>query len=147
MMFDTLKKKNQWWWLQFDILNKNQQQRQQLPIYEKKRQLIQLENTFVYSGDSCILDKLVPQASKVEPLKYYKDGTVTGGNTTSECVFVIWQLSKRHIIPNIREYLSLFKLGHHLGNRGSSWVFKARSRQERDEWVWALHKEFGVLKL
>lgn len=144
MMFNTLKNKKQWW-LRF---GENSQQREFLPVYTKSRQLIQLEDAYIYSGDPCIMDKLVvSHVSKTEPARYYKDGAITGGDTTSDCVFVIWKIAKKHFVPNFREYLSLLKLGHHLGNRGTSWVFKARSRQERDEWVWALHKEFGILQL
>jgi hypothetical protein len=132
-----------------DIVEDHMQQRTELTLYEKKRLLVSLNNAYVYSGDECLLDQLIAQQhkEKIEPLRYYKDGQITGGNKTSECVFVIWQIAKRHFVPNFREYLSLLKLGHRLGNRGSCWVFKARSKQERDEWVWALHVEFGLLKI
>jgi hypothetical protein len=149
MMFDTIKYKKQWW-RQFDCSSSaNLQRREHLPIFEKRRQLSNLHTSYVYSGDECIADKLIvdTNSSKKEPLRLYNDGVVTGGSKTSDCIFVIWQIAKRHIVPNIREYISLFKLGHRLGNRGSCWVFKARSKKERDEWVWALHKEFSVMEL
>ncbi|GAA5816878.1 hypothetical protein MFLAVUS_010412 [Mucor flavus] len=146
LMFNTVKSKNQWW-CHLNLKDDNTQQREMVSMYDKQRQLIHLKDSFVYSGDECILDKLLFQAKSKEPARYYADGAVTGGEKTSECVFVIWQIAKRHFVPNFREYLSLLKIGHRLGNRGSSWVFKARSKQERDEWVWALHKEFGVLRL
>lgn len=148
LMFDMMKNKKQWW-CHLNMNDDHYQQRERLAVYEKRRQLIQPENAYVYSGDECILDKLLTtrQSKNNEPSRYYKDGEIPGGYKTSECVFVIWQIAKRHFVPNIREYISLLKLGHRLGNRGSCWVFKARSRQERDEWVWALHQEFGVLKL
>lgn len=147
MMFDVIKSKKQWW-RQLDCVNDNMEQREPLPIYKKRRQLTHLDTSYIYSGDECILDKLLVNSNnKQEPYRLYKDGVVSGGNKTSECVFVIWQIAKRHIVPNLREYMSLFKMGHRLGNRGSCWVFKARNRQERDEWVWALHKEFLVIKL
>lgn len=145
-MFNTVKSKNQWW-CHLDLKDDNTQQREMVPMYDKQRQLVHLKDSFVYSGDECVLDKLLSQAKSKEPARYYGDGSVTGGEKTSECVFVIWQIAKRHLVPNFREYLSLLKIGHRLGNRGSCWVFKARSKQERDEWIWALHKEFGVLRL
>ncbi|GAN07400.1 hypothetical protein MAM1_0159d06897 [Mucor ambiguus] len=119
------------------------QQRKELLLYQKKRVLLYLKDAYVYSGDECILDKY--EQEKVEPLRFYKDGIVTGGSKTSECIFVIWQIAKRRFVPNVREYMSIFKLGHRLGNRGRCWVFKARSKQERDEWVEALSVEFGLL--
>lgn len=124
------------------------QQRKELTLYEMKRVILSLNNAYIYSGDECLSDQLVPKQlkEKIEPFRYFEDGQVTGGNKTSECVFVIWQIAKRHFVPNLREYLALFKLGHRLGNRGSCWVFKARSKKERDEWIWALHAEFGLLK-
>lgn len=132
-----------------DIVEDHMQQRKESTVYEKKSVLLSLNNAYVYSGDECILDQLVDKQGKekIEPLRYFKDGQVTGGTKTSECVFVMWQIAKRHFVPNFREYLSLFKLGHRLGNRGSCWVFKARSKQERDEWIWALHVEFGLPKV
>lgn len=147
-MFDTLHKNPQRQNVLFNCMRTSQneehtQQRKEMILYEKKRVVLHLKDAYVYSGDECILDKY--EHEKIEPLRFYKDGTVTGGNKTSECIFVIWQLAKKHFVPNVREYLSIFKLGHRLGNRGTCWVFKARSRQERDQWLETLNVEFGLL--
>ncbi|KAI8641170.1 hypothetical protein BD408DRAFT_444503 [Parasitella parasitica] len=147
IMFDTLQKNPHHNTL-FNCIrqpknSEQMQQRKEMVLYQKKRVLLHLKDAYVYSGDECILDKY--DYEKVEPPRFYKDGTITGGNKTSDCIFVIWQLAKRRFVPNVREYLSLFKLGHRLGNRGTCWVFKARSKQERDAWLETLHVEFGLL--
>ncbi|KAI8372615.1 Pleckstrin homology domain-containing protein [Choanephora cucurbitarum] len=142
LLFDIMKRaKSSLFCLKQPLTEK--QAREERMVYEKKQILIDLENAYIYSGEECVLDQYVVDAGQ-EPLRYYKDGVVTGGDTTADCVFVVWQVAKRHVIPDFREYLSLLKLGHRLGNRGSCWVFKARSKQERDEWIWALHVEFGL---
>lgn len=147
-MFDTLHKDPENHNILFNCTSRpsdgeHRQQRKELLLYQKKRVLLHLKDAYVYSGDECILDKYAQE--KVEPLRFYKDGIITGGNRTSECIFVIWQIAKKRFVPNVREYMSIFKLGHRLGNRGRSWVFKARSKQERDEWLEMLNVEFGLL--
>lgn len=109
-----------------------------LQLYEK-HQCIALGQQYIYSGDECILEE--PQQVTAANYYYYyaDDQLVTRQGKTSDCLFVIWQMKSRHFIPKIREYLSLFKFGHRLGNRGHYWIFKARNKQERDEWIWALH--------
>jgi len=148
IMFDTLHKDPENHNILFNCMSRpsdgeHRQQRKELLLYQKKRVLLHLKDAYVYSGDECILDKYAQE--KVEPLRFYKDGIITGGNRTSECIFVIWQIAKKRFVPNVREYMSIFKLGHRLGNRGRSWVFKARSKQERDEWLEMLNVEFGLL--
>ncbi|CEP17660.1 hypothetical protein [Parasitella parasitica] len=148
IMFDTLQGNPQHHSTLFNCMrpsrnSERMQQRKEMILYQKKRVLLHLKDAYVYSGDECISDKY--EREKVEPSRFYKDGTITGGNKTSDCIFVIWQLATRRFVPNVREYMSLFKLGHRLGNRGSCWVFKARSKQERDAWLETLHVEFGLL--
>lgn len=112
-----------------------------LPIYEKKRALIRLEDSYVYTGDECILDQFIKLDRLQEPDRYYPDGLITGNDRASDCVFIIWQVAKRHFISSFREYVSILKLGHHLGTKGTCWVFKARNKEEKDIWLSALHKE------
>ncbi|KAI8378956.1 hypothetical protein BD560DRAFT_487846 [Blakeslea trispora] len=144
LLFDTRKRNETNLISCFGHKQTEKQAREERVLYEKKKTLLDLENAYVYSGEECVSDQLVAESGK-EPLRYYKDGVVTGGDATSDCVFVVWQAAKRHIVPDFREYLSLLKAGHRLGNRGSCWIFKARNKQERDEWIWALHVEFGLL--
>ncbi|KAI9483253.1 MAG: hypothetical protein EXX96DRAFT_648013 [Benjaminiella poitrasii] len=156
MIFDTMKKKSNSFrfmacyccccYCCYSIDDK--EERESSVLYEKKKVLeLQRDTTYVYSGDECILDQLIDtdQQQLTEPYRYYKDGLVTGQDKISDCVFVIWQLSQRHVVPDIRATLSVFKLGHRLGQRGSCWVFKARNRRERDEWMWTLHADFALL--
>ncbi|KAI8366040.1 uncharacterized protein BYT42DRAFT_151582 [Radiomyces spectabilis] len=63
----------------------------------------------------------------------------TGRETNDSCVFVIWQGAKRRYVVQWREYLNLLKLGHHLGRRGHIWICLARTREERNAWIWAIH--------
>ncbi|RCH83645.1 hypothetical protein CU097_002606, partial [Rhizopus azygosporus] len=88
-----------------------------LPIYEKKRALIRLEDSYVYTGDECILDQLIKPDRLQEFDRYYPDGVITGSDRASDCVFIIWQVAKRHFISSFREHVSILKLGHHLGTK------------------------------
>jgi hypothetical protein len=128
----------------YDILKRKRwtSERTDLDFY-RQRTIISLKNAYIYSGQECLLDQLV--INKNEPLYCFQDGMVTESAQTVDCVFVIWKKSKRHFIASFREYLSLFKLGHRLGNRGTFWVFKARNRQEKEAWVCALHQEYNSI--
>ncbi|KAI9266074.1 hypothetical protein BY458DRAFT_512558 [Sporodiniella umbellata] len=106
-------------------------------VYPSRRVLTNLESAYVYTGNECVMDQLV-HLEKVPPC-YYQDQTTTQ-STTTDCVFVIWQLASRHCVVNIRENLSLLKRGHHLGQKGDCWIFKAKSKQQRDTWLSFLHK-------
>lgn len=106
-------------------------------IYSAKRVLMNLETTYVYTGNECVLDEWV-KLEKLPPC-YYSD-QATEETATADCVFVIWQLASRHVIANLRESLSILKYGHHLGQKGTCWIFKAKNKKERDDWMSVLHK-------
>ncbi|KAG0763023.1 hypothetical protein G6F16_003986 [Rhizopus arrhizus] len=109
-------------------------------IYQKKKALLDLQTAYIYTGYECVLDQLVRLENS--PACYYPEGITTGNDRTSDCVFVIWQLAKRHFVSDLRESLSLLKLGHRLGQKGTCWIFKTKNRAERDRWLSALHKEW-----
>ncbi|KAG1156450.1 hypothetical protein G6F37_007593 [Rhizopus arrhizus] len=109
-------------------------------IYQKRKALLDLQTAYIYTGYECVLDQLVRLENI--PACYYPEGITTGNDRTSDCVFVIWQLAKRHFVSDLRESLSLLKLGHRLGQKGTCWIFKTKNRAERDRWLSALHKEW-----
>ncbi|KAG1281558.1 hypothetical protein G6F57_000059 [Rhizopus arrhizus] len=109
-------------------------------IYQKRKALLDLQTAYIYTGYECVLDQLVRLENS--PACYYPEGITTGNDRTSDCVFVIWQLAKRHFVSDLRESLSLLKLGHRLGQKGTCWIFKTKNRAERDRWLSALHKEW-----
>ncbi|KAG1046515.1 hypothetical protein G6F43_011002 [Rhizopus delemar] len=109
-------------------------------LYQKRKALLELQTAYIYTGCECVLDQLV-RLEKV-PACYYPEGITTGDDRTSDCVFVIWQLAQRHFVSDLRESLSLLKLGHRLGQKGTCWIFKTKNREERDRWLSALHKEW-----
>ncbi|KAI9301050.1 hypothetical protein BJ944DRAFT_272057 [Cunninghamella echinulata] len=78
--------------------------------------------------------------------------TVDGERTRDQvhqCAFVIWQRSSfasdysnyHYYITQIKEHVSLLKLGHRLGRKGDSFIFLASTVEEKDAWLWALHHE------
>jgi len=58
--------------------------------------------------------------------------------------FVVWYNSKKSFVKSARE--GKVKRVAALGHTGSSIVFKARSRQERDIWVMAIGVEIERLQ-
>ncbi|CAG8437613.1 6230_t:CDS:2 [Acaulospora colombiana] len=81
--------------------------------------------------------------------KKYEDG-LCSYDKNEECTFVIWKGKKRYTLEfngkkangpfglNIKKKI---KLNH----PGECWVFRARNRSEREEWVWALNIEIARL--
>ncbi|ORY99287.1 hypothetical protein BCR43DRAFT_523261 [Syncephalastrum racemosum] len=90
------------------------------------------EKTYVYSDDQ-------PGSSTHLPPRLFSDGTTNERN--AECSFAVWRADQRHVLVSLREKLSVLKLGHRLGSKGTIWVFMARTRAEKEAWVWAAHHE------
>ncbi|KAI8099717.1 uncharacterized protein BX664DRAFT_382217 [Halteromyces radiatus] len=74
------------------------------------------------------------------------DGERSRNEGIYQSAFVVWQrysLSKNHWIMQIKEHISLLKLGHRLGRKGHSFVFLASNMEEKEAWLWALQQELS----
>jgi hypothetical protein len=97
------------------------------------------KSTYVYA-----LDQAAELKSDDAPTTMMTtDGVRTRGEV-HQCAFVVWQrysFSKNHWIMQIKEHISLLKLGHRLGRKGHSFVFLASTVEEKEAWIWALQQE------
>ncbi|KAG0179889.1 hypothetical protein DFQ28_001662 [Apophysomyces sp. BC1034] len=99
-------------------------------------QMLELSGGYVYSGEECLKDQ---EMDPNLPPRFFADTTSSDNNT--DCVFMLWQSKQYHAVAKLREHLQVLKLGHRLGRKGSMWVFLARNNEEREAWVWALHRD------
>ncbi|KAI9289624.1 hypothetical protein BC943DRAFT_314787 [Umbelopsis sp. AD052] len=90
---------------------------------------IDLRQTYVYSGRQCLEDKVVYDFER--PNRIFADGLVSNDDV-KECIFVLWQARKSS---------GFFESNKsRLATKGNLLIFMARSRQEKEEWVWAIQQ-------
>lgn len=111
----------------------------------RRYQSIALDNCYVYSGPITLGDLLVGRErwfDRTNPGSHaiprvYPDGWKSAEDESYRC-FVLW-FGKKRPVTNKKE--KTVRLINRLGVQGTSMVFLARSRQERDLWVLALNYE------
>lgn len=119
--------------------------------YHKRCGNINLADCYVYSGKITENDLLYSSSSKfnvksngVHRLpRIYPDGMCCFDND-EECTFVIWQGEQsRYIGRDKKEKRNVIRLKKKtmLNHPGKIWVFRARSKIEREEWVRAINVE------
>lgn len=103
---------------------------QVLPTSTHEHQMaIDLRQTYVYSGRQCLEDKVVYDFER--PNRIFADGLVSNDDV-KECTFVLWRA--KHSTGLFESKKS------RLASKGSLFIFMARSRQEKEEWVWAIQQ-------
>ncbi|CAJ0837130.1 4106_t:CDS:2, partial [Entrophospora sp. SA101] len=109
--------------------------------YHKIAGVIHLEDCYIYSGEITENDLLYSSlvrydnAATVDVLpRIYSDGMCCYDDD-KECTFVIWEGEKRYYFSKNGKFISLKK--KKMLDTGKTWVFRARSRLECEEWVWA----------
>ncbi|CAJ0916573.1 5705_t:CDS:10 [Entrophospora sp. SA101] len=113
--------------------------------YHKIAGVIHLEDCYIYSGEITENDLLYSSlvrydnAATVDVLpRIYSDGMCCYDDD-KECTFVIWEGEKRYYFSKNGKFISLKK--KKMLDTGKTWVFRARSRLECEEWVWAFKVE------
>ncbi|CAO3667957.1 unnamed protein product [Umbelopsis ramanniana] len=114
----------------FQYLFRNRMTGQVLPTSTHEHQMaIDLRQTYIYSGRQCLEDKVVYDFER--PNRIFADGLVSNDDV-KECTFVLWQA--KHSTGLFESKKS------RLASKGTLFIFMARSRQEKEEWVWAIQQ-------
>ncbi|CAG8573882.1 14357_t:CDS:2, partial [Dentiscutata heterogama] len=114
--------------------------------YHRRKGIINLLDCYVYSGH--ITDHDLPYSSTPHRVgnemynfpRIYSDGMCCF-DEKDECTFVIWQGNKHHVIERSGVIGVEFRKKAKLDSNGKVWIFRARNKSEREEWVWALNVE------
>ncbi|OZJ04107.1 hypothetical protein BZG36_02848 [Bifiguratus adelaidae] len=104
--------------------------------------VIKLRDCYVCSGKHSLGDLPAHENHRVP--KMFADGLITNDEDGS-CTFSIWKSRSRKHFSNSRRKVLVRRQGKLPASKGDIWVFRTRNRQERDEWVWALHTEIERL--
>ncbi|RDW25166.1 hypothetical protein B0I71DRAFT_43086 [Yarrowia lipolytica] len=113
--------------------------------YERFRD-IPLKEAYVYSGNIAESDILTRDemsdlsSDKVVP-RMYKDGWKSAESETLRCI-ILWFPRKKAVTTNSATKL---RTVNRLGVSGHRYIFVARSRQEKEQWVMALSHEIEKL--
>ncbi|KAI9017961.1 Pleckstrin homology domain-containing protein [Phycomyces nitens] len=100
-----------------------------------KKGTFDISNCFVFSGDlSMDMDR--PPS---RPPRMFSDGLVTEDSDT-ECIFTLWKPLLRRTFSPQRQRIMVYKTDFRPNPEGETWTFLAKSRQEREEWVWAINQ-------
>ncbi|GAB5590887.1 hypothetical protein Unana1_05787 [Umbelopsis nana] len=115
----------------FNSVERNKMTGQIIPsIYHSLKSSFDLSGTYVYTDND-------NQAPPRRPARIYLDGLVVPKDEEENaCTFAIWVPSKRRYYSHKKHKVIVTKQ-HTL--QGKSWLFIARSRQEKDLWVTALN--------
>ncbi|KAI9490165.1 hypothetical protein BDB00DRAFT_566645 [Zychaea mexicana] len=97
------------------------------------------QQVYVYSAEDDVGSQDSRGKTK-QPPRMFEDGRTVESSSTETCSFVIWQTAQRHLLVTLRERLSTLKFGHRLGRKGTVWVCLARSQDEKEAWVCAMHQ-------
>ncbi|CAG8520002.1 7697_t:CDS:2 [Funneliformis mosseae] len=119
--------------------------------FHKRRGCIHLTDCYVYSGGITENDLLYSSSSRYNISdngthklpRIYPDGMYCFDDD-EECTFVIWQGEQKYCLERDKEKSRnsiCLKKTTTLDRPGNIWVFRARSRIEREEWVWAINVE------
>ncbi|KAG5358187.1 Meiotically up-regulated gene 56 protein [Yarrowia sp. B02] len=113
--------------------------------YERFRD-IPLKEAYVYSGniaESDILtrDEMSDLCSEKTVPRIYKDGWKSAESETLRCI-ILWFPRKKAVTTNSATRL---RTVNRLGVSGHRYIFVARSRQEKEQWVMALSHEIEKL--
>ncbi|CAG8654638.1 17866_t:CDS:2, partial [Funneliformis caledonium] len=121
--------------------------------YHKYKWCINLRDCYVYSGEITeheYYDSNQSQERSVaksynngQLAKIYGDGMVSYDNY-KDTSFVIWKNKRKYCFGNDGMKIQVNRRIQ-LNTRGKFWVFRARSRMECEEWVWALNAEIERL--
>jgi hypothetical protein len=116
--------------------------------FNKRCGCIDLADCYIYSGSITEYDLLYSSTSRfnVKNVEIYKlpriysDGMCCYDND-EECTFVIWQGRQKFYFGKDDIKKGYLKKKTMLDQPGNIWVFRTRSRIEREEWVWAINVE------
>ncbi|CAB4488022.1 unnamed protein product [Rhizophagus irregularis] len=122
--------------------------------YYKRKGCINLRDCYVYSGSSITEHEYyksnLPQEQSIAksysqgPLaKLYGDGMISYDDY-KETSFVIWKGRRKYYFNNDGMKISMEKIIKY-DIPGDFWIFRAKNRIEREEWVWALNVEIERL--
>ncbi|CAG8553080.1 7854_t:CDS:2 [Cetraspora pellucida] len=114
--------------------------------YHRQKGIINLLDCYIYSGH--LTDHDLPHSSTSHKLgnevlylpRIYSDGMCCFDDD-DECTFVVWQGNKHHVIKRHGTIGLELQKKTTLDSSGKAWIFRARNRIEREEWVWALNVE------
>lgn len=115
----------------FNSVERNKMTGQIIPsVYHSLKSSFDLSGTYVYTDNG-------NQAPPRRPARIYLDGLVVPKDEEDNaCTFAIWVPSKRRYYSHKKHKVIVTKQ-HTL--QGKSWLFIARSWQEKDLWVTALN--------
>ncbi|RIB14956.1 Pleckstrin homology domain-containing protein [Gigaspora rosea] len=113
--------------------------------YHRRKGIINLLDCYVYSGqitdhDLSYSRNLNRVSTEMQNFpRIYSDGMCCFDDD-DECTFVVWQGNK-HVIKRSGAIGVEFRKKATLDAVGKVWIFRARNRSEREEWVCALNVE------
>ncbi|CAI2183773.1 16620_t:CDS:2 [Funneliformis geosporum] len=121
--------------------------------YHKHKGCINLRDCYVYSGEITEHEYYDSNRSQERSIaksynngqfaKIYGDGMVSYDNY-KDTSFVIWKSKRKYYFDNDGMKIQMNQRIQ-FNTRGNFWVFRARSRVECEEWVWALNAEIERL--
>ncbi|KAI8393266.1 Pleckstrin homology domain-containing protein [Radiomyces spectabilis] len=104
-------------------------------VHHKKGRL-DIANCYVYSGGISLDTSTVENPNR--PARLFKDGLATADEDI-DCVFSLWKPRLRRYFSTKRQRIIIFKNDQRISAQGDIWTFYAPSRQEKEEWVWAIN--------
>jgi hypothetical protein len=100
--------------------------------------LIDIAGSFVYSGVEFTKKKKGASKSEKKVARIYENGLSTNDEKLV-CLFSIWRPKQRRYFSSVRKQLRVYTNDKQLNPKGDTWLFLAHSREEKEEWVWALN--------
>ncbi|KAF7723844.1 hypothetical protein EC973_001569 [Apophysomyces ossiformis] len=102
--------------------------------------MIDIADAYVYSGELAL-----PKERPNRPPRLFKSGLTTA-DSDEACVFSLWKPKARRYFSPKRKRLTVYTHDYSSSPfRGDTWVFLAESRQEMEEWVWAINTVIETL--
>lgn len=71
--------------------------------------------------------------------RIFSDGVATA-DSSDDCIFTLWKPQSRRIYSPSRKRFTVYKDSKQFfAADGELWLFLAKSKQEKEEWVWAIN--------
>ncbi|KAI7907449.1 Pleckstrin homology domain-containing protein [Cokeromyces recurvatus] len=127
------------WILFYDVYNRGSMKK--VCNYEKKGAL-DIAGCYFYSGVDCSKKKKGSNVNEHQPFKklsrIYGNGLTTDDDPLS-CMFSIWKPNIHRYFSTKRQRLRVYQRDQRINPSGTTYTFLARSRKEKEEWVYALN--------
>ncbi|CAO3697775.1 unnamed protein product [Rhizopus stolonifer] len=125
------------WLLFFDVYNRI---RKSKPNNHERKGAIDTAGCYFYSGVDCSKKRKGSNMARIYEhyTKAYPSGLITG-DTLMTCVFSIWKPMLRKYFSPKQQRLRVYHQDQRLNSEGQNIMFLAESRQEKEEWIFALN--------